>query len=203
MGRLAEMRYNIDDLQLIPRNLDKAAIEKWTRYEWEAADNLAFDTDLVEVGIPMPDLGVLMGHDALQVLVKRFIFPINLIWKEKEWNDFSDELRRLNNDKVNIFLNWHGELMTHLPVFIRNLSRDAFVPDDQHGFYHLVLSIKQMRIHADYVEWFILNDDRVVAKQLLIFCVLLRLDKKLTDMLRKGGELQLIGGMKRTIVNPG
>lgn len=48
-----------------------------------------------------------------------------------------------------------------------------------------------------------MNDDRVVAKQLLIFCVLIRIDKKLTVMLKKGGELQLIGGMKRTIVDPG
>ena len=53
--------------------------------------------------------------------------------------------------------------MLHLPVFIRNLEGGHFVPENQHGFYHLLLIIKQMRIHAGPVEKLTEHDGRPVA----------------------------------------
>ena len=49
----------------------------------------------------MANVWVLLAHEALQVLIKRFVYPIALIWKEKEWNDFCEELRGRNDADVN------------------------------------------------------------------------------------------------------
>ena len=60
-----------------------------------------------------------------------------------------------------------------------------------------------MRIHAGPVEKLTEHDDRPVAFELHLFCNLIRADNQLTDQLKKGGDQELIGALKRTLLYPG